>query len=191
MDDLNRAEYEALRATIRERGSVRLCIILIGLAAWGALAIGLWAAGAERAVTLVPLLMLAATFEISFFIHTGVERTGRYIQVYYEEHSPQPSTISGRPELVEGRWETTVMNYGRSFPGGADPLFITLFFIIAAINFLNSLTTATRRPGWVAISLVAHLILGWRFAIARRLSANQRTVDLERFRSLKNSPISN
>jgi hypothetical protein len=177
MDDLSRADYEALRATIRERGSVRMWVILFGLAAWGALASGLWAAGAERAVTLVPLLILAATFEISFFIHTGVERAGRYIQVFCEEHSPG--------------WETTVMNYGRSFPGGADPLFITLFSIIAAINFLTSLTTSTRRPGWVAISLVAHLILGWRFSIARRLAANQRTVDLERFRTLKNSPISN
>ena len=29
------AEYEALRSTIRERGSVRMCLILVGVIAWG------------------------------------------------------------------------------------------------------------------------------------------------------------
>ena len=36
------------------------------------------------ALTLVPFLAIAATFEISFFIHMGVERVGRYLQVLYE-----------------------------------------------------------------------------------------------------------
>src|SRR5438045_4892008 len=84
LDETGKAEYEALRATIRERGTVRFCLIWAGFVAWGALAIGVWAAQAEGALTMVPFLALAATFEISFFIHTGVERIGRYLQVYYE-----------------------------------------------------------------------------------------------------------
>ena len=35
-------------------------------------------------LTLVPFLAIAATFEISFFIHMGIERVGRYLQVLYE-----------------------------------------------------------------------------------------------------------
>jgi hypothetical protein len=171
MIDRGLAEYEALRATIRERGSVRMWLILAGLIAWGALAIGLWAVEAQGALTLVPFLAVAATFEVSFFIHTGVERVGRYLQVYHEEDG-------------QG-WEHTVMAYGKNFPGGGDPLFIPLFSAVAVVNFLSSLAAATRRPGWIVLSLIAHLILGWRFLAARRLAATQRTLDLERFTSLK------
>ncbi len=51
----------------------------------------------------VPLLILATTFELNFFVHTGVERIGRYIQVFFEEAS---GSIG---------WETTAMNYGAKF----------------------------------------------------------------------------
>jgi hypothetical protein len=194
------AEYEALRATIRERGTARMCLILAGLIAWGALTLALNASEFERAVTLVPFLVLAATFEISFFIHTGVERIGRYLQVFYENEGPapseRPSTSSGRPEPVESRsesrgWENTVMAYGRNNPGGLDPLFVTLFACVAAVNFVACFPSAARHPGWVGISLAAHLIFGWRLVTARRRSANQRAVDLDRFRALKDLPPSN
>ena len=70
----------------------------------GRLAIALLIAELEGGVTLVPFVVLAGTFEINFFIHTGVERIGRYIQVFYEE--------------ARGRsgWETTAMSYGAKFP---------------------------------------------------------------------------
>lgn len=181
MSDQGQAEYQALSATIRERGSVRMWVILAGLLGWGALAVGLWAVEAQGALTLVPILIVTATFEISFFIHTGVERVGRYLQVYHEE---------------DGRgWEQTVMAYGKNFPGGADPLFVPLFSVVAIVSFLSTQTAATRRPGWIVLSLLAHLMLGWRFLTARRLSATQRALDLERFTSLKKGassfPISN
>jgi hypothetical protein len=175
------AEYETLRATIRERGSVRMCAILAGLAAWGALTLALNAWEFPRAVTLVPFLVLAATFEISFFIHTGVERVGRYLQVFYEDAGESKG------------WENTVMAYGQNNPGGLDPLFITLFACAAAVNFLASIPSgadAAIDVGWIGISLVAHVIFGWRLATARRLAASQRVLDLERFRSLRNPPVS-
>jgi hypothetical protein len=173
MPDLLLAEYESLRATIRERGTLRMWAILAGLTAWGVLAIALLVADLQGAVSLVPFLVLAATFEINFFIHTGVERIGRYVQVFFEE----PSKTFG--------WETTAMRYGTSFPGGLDSLFITIFALSAAVNFFSSFATATRRPGWVLLSFLAHAIFAWRLVTARRLAADQRATDLEKFRSLR------
>ena len=61
---------------------MRIYVVLAGIAAWGALAVALLFADLQGAVILVPLLVLAATFELNFFVHTGVERIGRYIQVF-------------------------------------------------------------------------------------------------------------
>lgn len=172
MSDLPQSEYEALRATIRERGTLRMCAVLGGFAAWGALAIALLITELQGGVTLIPFMVLVATFEMNFFVHTGVERIGRYIQVAYEE----------RPGATG--WETTAMNYGRTFPGGLDPLFAVIFSVSAALNFLSSLATAIRRPGWIALSLVAHLVFAYRIVAARKIAAAQRALDLDRFRSL-------
>ena len=177
MSDSSQPEYAALRDTIRQRGTARMCAVLIGLAAWGALAIALLITELQGAITLVPFVVLLATFEINFFIHTGVERVGRYLQVFYEER-----------EGATG-WETTAMNYGAKFPGGLDPLFSLIFALAAALNFLSSLAVAERRPGWIVLSLIAHLAFGYRIIRARKLSASQRALDLERFRSLR--PTSN
>jgi hypothetical protein len=171
MSDIRLVEYRALRETIARRGTVRMWVILTGILAWCALAVAVWATGAQGSLTLVPMLALAATFEISFFIHRAIERVGRYLQVYFEEDG-------------QG-WEHTAMAYGRKFPGGADPLFVTLFSVATIVNFLALPGSATRRPGWILLSFVAHLILGWRFFSARRLAAGQRALDLERFAGLK------
>ena len=96
---------------------MRACSILIGLAVGAALVVTLVVSEASGAVTLVPLVVLAATFEFSFFIHTAVERIGRYIQVFYEERAQWHG------------WETTAMRYGTTFPAtGLDPTFSLLFF---------------------------------------------------------------
>jgi hypothetical protein len=58
------------------------------------------------------------------------------------------------------------------------------------VNFAASLPTAMRHPGWIGISLVAHLVMVWRLFSARRTSAAQRALDLDRFRSLKNTSSS-
>jgi hypothetical protein len=169
--DLSTAEYEALRATIRERGSVRVCSILIGFAVWGALLIALAASDLPTAAVLAPLVVLAATFEINFFIHTGVERVGRYIQVFYEERS----SLTG--------WETTAMNYGTAFPqAGMDPIFSAVFLLAALVNFFTSMALAGE--GWNLVSLVAHLGFSYRIVRARQSAAAQRALDLDRFRQL-------
>ena len=80
-------EYTALRETIRERGTARVWIFVAGLVAWAALVIATAALAALPVATLLPLLILAGTFEAVFSLHAGVERVGRYIQVFFEEGS--------------------------------------------------------------------------------------------------------
>lgn len=177
MDDLARVEYEALRTTIRERGTLRIWLFLAGTSVWGALALGLYAAEQiEGAVTLVPLMALAATFEAVYAVHVGVERIGRFVEVHYESGVRPPS------------WEATSMMYAKRFPGtGPHALFVTWFWLAALLNFsLVPPGTFSARPGWLLIRVVAHLVFGWRLWTARRAAAGQRTADLERFSVLKN-----
>jgi hypothetical protein len=168
---MSQAEYVALRDTIRERGSVRLCAVLSGFIAWAALAIAVLIAELDGGATLLPFLVLAGTFEINFFIHTGVERIGRYIQVFYEERAGAVG------------WETTAMRYGATFRSGLDPLFSVLFAAAATLNFFTALLV-DGRPGWIALSLVAHLAFGYRIVDAKKRAASQRALDLDRFRNL-------
>src|SRR5688500_8531910 len=168
MTDLSQAEYASLRQTIRERGTARLCAVLAGLAAWGALALALHITRLGGGLTLVPFVVLAATFEINFFIHTGVERIGRFIQVFYEERAGALG------------WETIAMNYGIKFPPARlslDPLFSVIFAAAATLNFLSALAIAQPRPGWIAISLLAHLAFAYRIVAARKFAASQRALD--------------
>ena len=168
-------EYEALRATIRQRGTARLYVLLAGLVSWAALAMALPRAFGQGSLTLVPLLVLAATFEINFFIHTGVERIGRYIQVFYEEAAGSTG------------WEATAMKYGTTFPVPnltLDPLFVTIFSLAAALNLVSVLMTGMQHPAWIAILAIAHLVFAYRLVTARKLAATQRAIDLDRFRKL-------
>src|SRR4051812_38040687 len=72
-------EYTALRATIRERGTARVCIFAGGIVAWGAVATATAALASTPVSTLLPLVVLAAIFEAVFALHVGVERVGRYL----------------------------------------------------------------------------------------------------------------
>src|SRR5262245_28415723 len=96
-------EYRALRATIRERGTARVYLVVGGLGAWAALVIATASLASLPVATLLPLLFLAGVFEAIFALHTGVERIGRYLQVFYEEPP-------------ERGWEHVAMAFGRAFP---------------------------------------------------------------------------
>ena len=171
MKDDSAAEYHGLRATIRERGTLRIWAVTVGLIAMSALVVALRAAQLSGAIALLPLLVLAATFEINFFVHTGVERIGRYIQVFYEERAGTTG------------WETTAMNYGAKYPSGLDPLFSAVFAGAAMLNFLTTLAVADE-PGWMALSITGHLTFAYRIVTARALASSQRALDLDRFRGL-------
>ena len=67
-----------------------------------------------------PLLVLAGTFEAVFALHVGVERIGRYLQVFHDD-----------------AWEQTAMAFGPPLAGtGTDPLFAGLFGLATVCNFL-------------------------------------------------------
>ena len=98
------AEYQALRETIRERGTTRVWLLLATFVAWGALAIATAALAALPIATLLPLLVLAVGFETGFAVHTGVERIGRYIQVFFESDDADRGEFQARaPRTKQGR----------------------------------------------------------------------------------------
>jgi len=170
-------EYRALRDTIRERGTARICLFVGGIAAWAAATIATAALSSTPLATLLPLLVLASTFEAIFALHTGVERIGRYLQVFYEttiEESAPPR-----------RWEHTAMAFGR--PAGAatiDALFTVPFLLAGIFNLAPALL---QNPVQAELIFVggAHALFVLRVIVARQLSAKQRGIDLARFKQLK------
>ena len=172
-------EYRALRATIQQRGTVRVCLFLAAMVAWAAATIATAALAALPVATLLPLLLLAAGFEAVFSLHTGVERIGRYLQVFYDD---------GEAASPAREWERTAMAYGRAHPGsGSDPLF-SLFFIVAAV--LNFVPVILAEPVQIEVIVVGavHLILVARILIGHHASSGQRARDLERFQRIRQAP---
>ena len=163
------AEYEALRATIRERGTARLVLLPFCLALWAGIAIATTAVVALPIAALGPLLVLAAGFESIYALHLNVERIGRYLQVFHE---------------TEGGWEHVAMAFGQRYPGGGpDALYSAIFLIAIALNYLLVALGATTPE--LAVLGVLHLLVALRIGTARRYAARQRRVDLERFHTIK------
>src|SRR3954469_15811088 len=122
MTEREQVEYSALRATIRERGTARVYIFAGGVAAWGGLVVATAALAPTPIATLLPLLVLACIFEAVFALHVGVERVGRYLQVFHEADGG-------------AQWEHAAMAFGR--PRGAataDALFSLAFLLAALFN---------------------------------------------------------
>src|SRR5438094_982966 len=94
---------------------------------WGALTMATAALAQLPVATFLPLLVLAVTFEAIFSLHVGVERIGRYLQVFHEEPTG---------------WEHTAMAFGRPLKGtGTDPLFVAHFLIAAILNCVGTLAS--------------------------------------------------
>lgn len=166
-------EYRALRATIRERGTARHWIVVAGLAVWCGLAVAVAALLPLPVATLLPLLFLAATFEVVFTLHTGVERVGRYVQVFHE-HGAEVAA-----------WEDVAMTYGRTFGGGGiDALFSPIFAVACLLNVIPATLGGPPALDWAIVGAV-HLLFAGRIWSARRKARGQRAADLERFERLK------
>jgi hypothetical protein len=175
MTDRELEEYRALRATIRERGTARVWAALIGVGIWAALTVTTASLAALPVATLLPLLVLALTFEIVYALHTGVERIGRYLQVFFEQHD-EPRA-----------WEHAAMAYGQTYRGGgSDPLFTMYFCTATVFNFIP-----TTFAGAIAIEYAflvpIHALFIVRLLIAQRRARRQRVLDLDRFQQLKGS----
>jgi hypothetical protein len=181
------AEYAALRATIRERGTARMALLPAIFIGWAAIAIAAAGVITVPVSTLVPLLVLAAGFEALFALHLNVERIGRYLQTFHEDGGPH-ADASLEPSARSRGWEHVAMAYGQRFPGsGPDPLFGRLFVLAISVNFLPAALNFEFIAELILLAL-PHFVLINRIRLARIASATQRAEDLRRFTELKDTP---
>ena len=172
---LSDSEYAVLRHTIASRGTTRVVLFPIAMIAWAALALIVLTFAEAPLASLYSLAVLVGGFEAIHALHVGVERIGRYLQVYYESPEAGP------------RWENTVMAVGPALPGGGiDPLFTVVF---ACATFINIIPTLALQPRATDTELgvigVLHLALVIRIVRARGAAARQRAVELETFRAIR------
>ncbi len=165
-------EFAELRRTIAVRGTVRLVL--------GPTAVGLWAVvamsaryGDPRVQILLPLLVLAAGFECVRALHIGVERIGRYLQVFHE---------GDRRDLP--RWESAAMAPATPQPGLAlSPLFSPIFSLAGLAN--AALSWDPLAPALVVAWAGLHAALLVRIAVATRACRKQRAADLAHYQALR------
>lgn len=177
MDQLQIEEYRALRATIRTRGGLRLTLCLVGLAAWALTLVAILAWLPNPIAGSIPLLLLMTTFEVNRMLHVGVERIGRYLQVFYE--APVVASTDSPA------WESTAMRFGNAVPGaGGHPLLIPIFLLATVLNFLTVVL-----PGPVPLELgvmgVPHIAFAVWMIYCDFGMRRQRAAELDRYRQLK------
>jgi hypothetical protein len=169
---LSESEFAALRQTISSRGTTRMVLLPVTLAGWAGAAL-LGDIGGVPHATLFALIVLAAGFEAIHALHAGVERIGRYLQVFYEGSPGSP------------KWETTAMAVGPALPGGGvDPLFTVVFGLAALVNLIPAFMPwpAPLEGGFIA---TVHVVFLVRLVRARVAAARQRAVELESYRAIK------
>lgn len=178
MEPLDLEEYRQLRATVRERGSLRVVLFLVTMVSWAVVA-GLIAAFISLPLaSLLSLILLVAGFEAVHQLHIGVERIGRYLYVRYESGIERTAAGGGARLL----WEGAIAAFGaghRSTARPADALFTLPFIVAVAINFLVA-TLGSTPEEMVGIGVV-HLLVIVRILFARRAAARQRPEDQKRF----------
>jgi hypothetical protein len=174
---LTELEYAALRQTITARGTMRVALALIAFLGWAILATVLMLFSDLPVTAIFPLALLTAGFEAIHALHVGVERIGRYLQVYYEAGNGGP------------QWETAAMAVGPALPGGgADPLFTVVFTCAAVLNLIPALLP---QPTTFELGVIGalHAIFIVRVLRARIAAARQRAVELESFRALRSRHV--
>lgn len=170
---LAESEYTALRHTIASRGTTRMTLMPVIFIGWAMVAGTLTILGNHPAASVFPLAVLAGGFEAIYAMHVGVERIGRYIQVFYEGAEDGP------------RWETTAMAVGPALPGGGvDPLFTVTFAFATVLNMIPAIVPSPTALELSVIGLL-HAALLVRLVRARGAATRQRAVDLESYRAVR------
>jgi len=170
---LTETEFSVLRQTISARGTIRVVLLPVTLIGWSVVAGANLLLSDYPIASLFSLAVLVAGFEAIHALHVGVERIGRYVQVYYESAGDGP------------QWETTAMMVGPSLPGGGiDPLFTVLFACAVIVNLIPAMVPAPTRleMGVIGVLHAAFLV---RLVRARGAAARQRAVELESYRAIK------
>ena len=172
--NMSDSEYAVLRQTIASRGTARMVLVPVTMIGWAALALVVLTFTEAPVASLFSLAVLVGGFEAIHALHVGVERIGRYLQVYYENSETGP------------RWETTAMAVGPALPGGGiDPLFTLLFASATFVNVIPALALQPRTSLEMGVVGVLHLLVVIRIVRARGAAARQRAVELESFRALR------
>ena len=175
----SRSEYLVLRRTIAQRGALRPILLVVGIGVWALVLTAVVAWLPYPVAAVIPLLVLAATFEAIRPLHFGAERIGRYLQVFYEE-SGEPD----RPLRDVPSWERVAMSFGNVPGAGGHPLFVPIFFLATPANYLAVILPGPL-PIEMAVLAIPHLaFLGWLIA-ADRAMRRQRGLELTRLRTLK------
>jgi hypothetical protein len=175
-------EFRQLRTTIRDRSTARVVVSFITFVSWGGLALVVRHSSESLLDGLVPLVVLAAGFELALALHVGVERIGRYLAVFYE-------AAPGLP-----KWETAIAAFGRRTVRARTPPpalmaneFIFIVFIVAAgINLALVLAVTFDRAVLaqdVALA-VLHATFVARVFQAVRQAGRQREADEAAFRAI-------
>jgi hypothetical protein len=170
-------EYRALRATVRERGSVRVLVSAITFLTWAALLTVVFAQFLPPMAAVISLAALWAGFEVAFALQVGTERVGRYLAVRYEN----PAAVGGPI------WEHAIGTLQRP-TRGIHPLFATVFLAAVAINLVSSVALQvffapdTTISAELAVVLALHLGVALRVLSAARFAAGQRQGDDLAFR---------
>ena len=179
MDPLSLEEFRALRATIRARGSLRLALATSGFSAWALVLVAVLAWLPNPIAGTIPLVLLVSGFEVNRMLHLGIERIGRYLQVFYEDHA---DADAGTPA-----WERTVMKLAPSVPGaGGHALLLPTFLIATLINFL-SVVLPGPLPLELGVMAVPHLVfIAWMIWCDRGMR-RQRAQELEAFAKIRST----
>ena len=160
------SEFTVLRATIASRGTVRMVLLPVVMVAWATLAMVVILFGDLPVAALPPLAILVGGFESINALHVGVERIGRYLQVFYEGRSDGPA------------WETTAMAAApRLRGGGVDPLFTVVFYAAAILNMITALVPEPTPLETLVVGGLHAAFLA-RVARARQVAGSQRARDL-------------
>jgi len=170
---LAESEFTVLRATIATRGTIRMALLPVIMLAWAALAIVVILFGDLPIAALPPLAILVGGFESINALHVGVERIGRYLQVFYEGHGEGPA------------WETTTMAAAsRLRGGGVDPLFTVVFYAAAIVNMITALVPEPT-PLETLIVGGLHAAFLARVTRARQVAGSQRARDLRAYQDTR------
>ena len=179
----SQSEFTVLRQTIAARGTVRMALLPVTVIGWTSITAALFDGGTTipALLSLVSLSVLVGGFEAIHALNVGVERIGRYLQVYYEA----TASAEAPGQAAGPSWETTAMAVGPGLPGGGiDPLFSVVFSALTGLNLALAFPDLQTTTDYVVV-LPVHAIFWIRLIRARGAAARQRAVDLETFRAIK------
>ena len=174
----SRSEYLVLRRTIAQRGALRPILLVGGIGIWALTLIAVLVWLPYPLAFLIPLIVIAATFEAIRPLHFGTERIGRYLQAFYEEVGDTDRPLRDTPS-----WERVAMRFGKVPGVGGHPLFVPIFLLALAANYTAMMVSG---PGAIdtVVMGIAHALFGGWVVAAHRAMKTQRDIELDRMRQL-------